>query len=235
MRRRARRGEKEPRERRTRVLLVGRDGPSRSAIRAAIAGAGYAAELVAASELLPAGAQTDVVLVDARASARDGVELTRRLRSARVDTPVLVLGPSAPVSLRVAALDAGADDYLSTPFALDELFARVRALVRRRGAEPDVLRFADVVLHPGSRRVWRGQKPIDLTRTEFALLEVFLRNPRRVLTRASLVEHVWRDDPSAGWNSLDVYVLYLRRKLEEHGGPRLIHTVRGVGYTLRVG
>jgi two-component system response regulator MprA len=138
------------------------------------------------------------------------------------------------VDSRVAGLDAGADDYLPKPFALAELLARLRALLRRAGAgEDDMLRFADLELDPGTREVSRAGVPIDLTRTEFALLELFLRNPRQVLTRSVIFERVWGYDFGPTSNSLDVYIGYLRRKTEESGAPRLIHTVRGVGYALR--
>jgi two-component system response regulator MprA len=138
------------------------------------------------------------------------------------------------VSDRVAGLDAGADDYLVKPFALEELLARLRALLRRAGAgETDVLRFADLTLDTGTREVRRGGEPIELTRTEFSLLELFMRNPRQVLTRSIIFERVWGYDFGPGSNSLDVYVGYLRRKLEQYGGSRLVQTVRGVGYALR--
>jgi two-component system response regulator MprA len=147
---------------------------------------------------------------------------------------VLLLTARAEVSDRVSGLDAGADDYLTKPFALQELLARVRALLRRSGGdEGDVLRFADLELDPSTREVRRGGEEIELTRTEFSLLELFLRNPRQVLTRSLIFERVWGYDFGAGSNSLDVYVGYLRRKTEAGGGPRLIHTVRGVGYALR--
>ena len=145
-----------------------------------------------------------------------------------------MLTAQAEVDSRVAGLDAGADDYLPKPFALAELFARLRALLRRTGGEPaDVLRFADLELDPGTREVRRTGDLIELTRTEFSLLELFLLNPRQVLTRSIIFERVWGYDFGPGSNSLDVYIGYLRRKLEEHGGARLIQTVRGVGYALR--
>jgi two-component system response regulator MprA len=145
-----------------------------------------------------------------------------------------MLTARAEVTDRVEGLDAGADDYLVKPFALEELLARVRALLRRAGAEEgETLRFADLELDPATREVRRGAEPIELTRTEFALLELFLRNPRQVLTRSLIFERVWGYDFGAGSNSLDVYIGYLRRKTEAGGRPRLIHTVRGVGYALR--
>jgi two-component system response regulator MprA len=149
-----------------------------------------------------------------------------------------MLTARAEVDSRVAGLDAGADDYLPKPFALAELLARLRALLRRagngdEGTTTDVLRFSDLELDLGTREVHRGDAPIELTRTEFALLELFLRNPRQVLTRSIIFERVWGYDFGPTSNSLDVYVGYLRRKTEDAGGTRLIHTVRGVGYALR--
>ena len=135
---------------------------------------------------------------------------------------------------RVAGLDAGADDYLTKPFALEELFARLRALLRRSApAAPAALAFADVRLDPDTREVWRGARPLRLTRTEFAILEAFLRHPRQVIGRAALFEQVWGYDFGEGSNSIHVYLGYLRRKLEAEGEPRLLHTVRGVGFVLR--
>jgi two-component system, OmpR family, response regulator MprA len=148
--------------------------------------------------------------------------------------PVLMLTARDEVENRVSGLDAGADDYVTKPFALEELVARIRALLRRTSADDDeVLRFADLELDPGTREVRRGGKQIDLTRTEFALLELFLTNPRQVLTRSIIFERVWGYDFGFASNSLDVYIGYLRRKTEIGGKPRLIQTVRGVGYALR--
>jgi two-component system response regulator MprA len=145
-----------------------------------------------------------------------------------------MLTARAEVENRVAGLDAGADDYLTKPFALEELLARLRALLRRTGQDGrEVLRFADLELDPGTREVRRGGEPIELTRTEFSLLELFMLNPRQVLTRAIIFERVWGYDFGFASNSLDVYIGYLRRKTEIGGRPRLIQTVRGVGYALR--
>jgi two-component system, OmpR family, response regulator MprA len=173
--------------------------------------------------------------------AVDGEEALARLEQpARADAvggdqiPVLMLTARAEVDSRVAGLDAGADDYLPKPFALAELLARLRALLRRTSGEPDgVLRFADLELEPGTREVRRAGSPIELTRTEFSLLELFMRNPRQVLTRSIIFERVWGYDFGPSSNSLDVYIGYLRRKTEIDGKPRLIHTVRGIGYALR--
>jgi two-component system response regulator MprA len=164
----------------------------------------------------------------------DGLEVCRRLRRAGSTLPVLMLTARTEVEDRVAGLDAGADDYVTKPFALDELLARMRALLRRTSDETgEVLRFADLELDPGTREVRRGDRPIELTRTEFSLLELFLRNPRQVLTRSVIFERVWGYDFGFASNSLDVYIGYLRRKTEAGDEHRLIQTVRGVGYALR--
>jgi two-component system response regulator MprA len=164
----------------------------------------------------------------------DGLEVCRRLRGTGSKLPVLMLTARTEVEDRVAGLDAGADDYVTKPFALEELLARVRALLRRASEESgEVLRFADLELDPGTRQVQRGERQIELTRTEFSLLELFLRNPRQVLTRSVIFERVWGYDFGFASNSLDVYIGYLRRKTEAGDEPRLIQTVRGVGYALR--
>jgi two-component system response regulator MprA len=164
----------------------------------------------------------------------DGLEVCRRIRESGDRTPILMLTARDDVQDRVAGLDAGADDYLVKPFALEELNARLRALVRRSvGGDADVLRFADLALDTRTREVTRGDRPIELTRTEFSLLELFLLNPRQVLSRAQIFDRVWGYDFGPSTNALEVYIGYLRRKLEAGGEPRLIHTVRGVGYALR--
>jgi two-component system response regulator MprA len=175
------------------------------------------------------------VILDVLMPGVDGLEVCRRIRGSGSRLPVLMLTARTEVEDRVAGLDAGADDYVTKPFALEELLARVRALLRRTTEEDsgEVLRFADLELDPGTRLVKRGERPIELTRTEFSLLELFLRNPRQVLTRSVIFERVWGYDFGFGSNSLDVYIGYLRRKTEAAGEPRLIHTVRGVGYALR--
>jgi two-component system, OmpR family, response regulator MprA len=187
-----------------------------------------------ALEQLRTGGEPDALVLDVLMPNVDGLEVCRLLRSKGSRLPVLMLTARSGVADRVAGLDAGADDYVVKPFALEELLARLRALLRR--TSPDgtgALRFADLELDPGTREVHRGGERIDLTRTEFALLELFLRNPRQVLTRSIIFERVWGYDFGYGSNSLDVYVGYLRRKTEAGGKPRLIHTVRGVGYALR--
>jgi two-component system, OmpR family, response regulator MprA len=180
-------------------------------------------------------APVDAVVLDVSMPGIDGLEVCRRLRAAGDRTPVLMLTARDAVGDRVAGLDAGADDYLVKPFALEELHARLRALLRRAGGgtDADVLRFSDVALEIGTREVRRGDRRIELTRTEFLLLELFLRNPRQVLTRSVIFDRVWDYDFGPRSNALEVYVSYLRRKLEAGGEPRLIHTVRGVGYVLR--
>jgi two-component system response regulator MprA len=165
----------------------------------------------------------------------DGIAVCRRLRDDGDRTPILMLTARDAVSDRVAGLDAGADDYLVKPFALEELLARVRALLRRtvNGDPHGALRFADLSLDPSTREVRRGERLVELTRTEFLLLELFLLNPRQVLPRSLIFDRVWGYDFGPTSNSLEVYVGYLRRKLEGGGEPRLIQTVRGVGYALR--
>jgi two-component system response regulator MprA len=180
-------------------------------------------------------ASPDAVVLDVLMPHVDGLALCRRMRHRGDRTPVLMLTARDAVSDRVAGLDAGADDYLVKPFALDELLARVRALLRRAmpGADGAPLRFADVELDPVAHEVRRGERPIELTRTEFLLLELFLRHPRQVLTRSLIFDNVWGYDFGPTSNSLEVYMGYLRRKTEASGEPRLLHTVRGVGYVLR--
>jgi two-component system response regulator MprA len=220
------------------ILVVDDERAVRESLRRALELEGYRVSLAEHGEqALTALGQpdaADAMILDVLMPGIDGLEVCRRLRSEGNDVPILMLTARAEVDSRVAGLDAGADDYLPKPFALAELLARVRALLRRAGAsDADVLRFADLELDPGTREVTRGGDAIDLTRTEFALLELFLRNPRQVLTRSVIFERVWGYDFGPTSNSLDVYVGYLRRKTEEGGAPRLIHTVRGVGYALR--
>jgi two-component system response regulator MprA len=175
----------------------------------------------------------DLVILDWMLPGLDGLEVCRRLRAAS-DVPILMLTAKDEVPDRVQGLDAGADDYLIKPFDFDELLARIRALFRRAtpSSKPEVLRFADLVLDTGTHRAQRGDIFIDLTAKEYELLELFLRNPRRVLTRELIFDRVWGYDFGGESNIIEVYVRYLRQKTEDHG-PRLIHTVRGVGYVLR--
>jgi len=176
----------------------------------------------------------EAVVLDLGLPDIDGLEVCRRMRTAGNDTPVLMLTARDAVDDRVQGLDAGADDYLVKPFALAELLARLRALLRRRSDDgAEVLRFADLSLDPGTREARRGERSFTLTRIEFDLLELFLKNPRQVLTRDVILDRVWGYNFDSGTNSLAVYVGYLRRKTEAGDEPRLIHTVRGVGYVLK--
>jgi two-component system response regulator MprA len=219
------------------ILVVDDERAVRESLRRALELEGYEIELAAdGSEALERleGAQPDALVLDVLMPGVDGLEVCRRLRSSGNGLPVLMLTARAEVEDRVEGLDAGADDYVTKPFALEELLARLRALLRRTiASDDDVLRFADLELDPRTREVRRNGDPIELTRTEFALLELFLLNPRQVLTRSIIFERVWGYDFGYSSNSLDVYIGYLRRKTEAGGKPRLIHTVRGVGYALR--
>jgi two-component system response regulator MprA len=228
-----------------RVLVVEDDPGIRDSLRRSLAFNGF--DVITADDgpggLAAATSQDgpDAVLLDVMLPGMDGLEICRRLRAAGNDVPVLMLTARDEISDRVAGLDAGADDYLPKPFALEELLARVRALLRRgrttaADVAPDsgeVLRFADLALDRGTREVTRGERRIRLTRTEFALLETLMLRPRRVLGRSLILEEVWGYDFPTTANSLEVYVGYLRRKTEEDDEPRLVHTVRGVGYVLR--
>jgi two-component system response regulator MprA len=180
-----------------------------------------------------ANARYDAIVLDVSMPLLDGLEACRRMRAAGDRTPVLMLTARDAVDDRVAGLDAGADDYLVKPFALRELQARLRALLRRVDGPTDELRFGDLRLEPATRDVWRGDRRLELSRTEYALLELFLRHPRQVLERSTVFEQVWGYDFGATSNVLGVYMGYLRRKTEADGEARLLHTVRGVGYILR--
>lgn len=224
-----------------RVLVVDDDRAVRESLRRSLEFNGYAVALAGdGAEALAsiAGQPPDALVIDVMMPRLDGIETTRALRSAGNDLPILVLTARDSVGDRVEGLDAGADDYLTKPFALEELLARLRALLRRThpadGAGADeVLAFSDLTLDVATREVVRAGRPIELTRTEFALLEMFMRRPRRVLERSFILEEVWGFDFPTTANSLEVYVGYLRRKTEAAGEPRLIHTVRGVGYVLK--
>jgi two-component system response regulator MprA len=220
------------------ILVVDDERAVRDSLRRALELQGYEVELAAdgaeALAQLEANGQPDAILLDILMPGIDGVEVCRRIRQSGNAVPVLMLTARDAVGDRVSGLDAGADDYVVKPFALEELLARVRALLRRASPTGDgVLRFGDVELDTGTREVRRGGEKIELTRTEFNLLELFLLNPRQVLTRSIIFERVWGYDFGFASNSLDVYIGYLRRKTEAGGKPRLIHTVRGVGYALR--
>jgi two-component system response regulator MprA len=220
------------------ILVVDDEPAVRESLRRALELEGYEVDLAVDGEdaLMRFGhtADPDAVILDILMPGMDGLEVCRRLRTDAHHVPVLMLTARAEVDSRVAGLDAGADDYLPKPFALAELLARLRALLRRTSNGADgVLRFADLELEPGTREVRRGGELIELTRTEFSLLELFLHNPRQVLTRSIIFERVWGYDFGPSSNSLDVYIGYLRRKTEIGGRRRLIHTVRGIGYALR--
>jgi len=220
------------------ILVVDDERAVRESLRRALELEGYEIELavdgVAALAALEDGDDPDAMILDVLMPGLDGLEVCRRLRRTGSRLPVLMLTARVEVENRVAGLDAGADDYVTKPFALEELLARVRALLRRSQEDgTEKLAFDDLELDPGTREVRRGDDPIELTRTEFSLLELFMRNPRQVLTRSVIFERVWGYDFGFGSNSLDVYIGYLRRKTEAGGKPRLIQTVRGVGYALR--
>ena len=218
-----------------RILVVDDEPAVRESLERALRLNGYAVDLAVdggdALARLSEGAPAALIL-DILMPRLDGLEVCRRLRAAGDRTPVLMLTARDAVSDRVDGLDAGADDYLVKPFALEELLARLRALLRRSGGPEagETLRFDDLAMVVGAHEVTRGGRRLELTRTEFLLLELFMRNPRHVLTRSLIFERVWDYDFGPSSNSLDVYIGYLRRKL---GEPRLIHTVRGVGYVLR--
>jgi len=228
-----------------RVLVVDDDRSVRESLRRSLEFNGYDVSLASdGAEALAsiAGQVPDALVIDVMMPRLDGIETTKALRTAGNDLPILVLTARDSVGDRVDGLDAGADDYLTKPFALEELLARLRALLRRvtpgaNRAEDDLadeeLSFADLSLNLATREVRRAGRPIELTRTEFALLEMFLQRPRRVLDRSFILEEVWGYDFPTTANSLEVYVGYLRRKTESEGETRLIHTVRGVGYVLR--
>ncbi len=226
------------------VLVVDDDRAVRESLRRSLEFNGYAvslaadgAEALAGIGGLANGNGPDVVVMDVMMPRLDGIEATKALRKAGNDVPVLVLTARDAIGDRVEGLDAGADDYLTKPFALQELLARLRALLRRvvppEGDDNELLSFADLSMDLATREVLRGGRQMELTRTEFTLLEMFLRRPRRVLERSFILEEVWGYDFPTTANSLEVYVGYLRRKTEAEGESRLLHTVRGVGYVLK--
>ena len=223
---------------RARILVVDDDPRIAASLRRSLLYEGYAVEVAADGPTALARARDDapdLVVLDVMLPGLDGVEVCRRLRAAG-DVAILMLTARDATADRVRGLDSGADDYLSKPFAFEELLARVRALLRRRGLvgpEPAPLRYADLALDPGTHEVRRGDRPVALTAQEFALLEHFLRHPRQVLGRERILDAVWGEGVAVTSNVVDVYVGYLRQKLEAGGEPRLIQTVRGVGYALR--
>ncbi|KOU00784.1 response regulator transcription factor [Streptomyces ardesiacus] len=236
------------RDRETQRILIVDDEPAvREALRRSLAFEGYDTEVAVdgADALDKAAAyRPDLVVLDIQMPRMDGLTAARRIRGAGDTTPILMLTARDTVGDRVTGLDAGADDYLVKPFELDELFARIRALLRRSSyaaavdaatEDDDTLSFADLTMDLATREVTRAGRPVELTRTEFTLLEMFMAHPRQVLTREQILKAVWGFDFEPSSNSLDVYVMYLRRKTEAGGEPRLVHTVRGVGYVLRQG
>ncbi|MFI1436092.1 response regulator transcription factor [Streptomyces lydicus] len=229
-----------------RILIVDDEPAVREALQRSLAFEGYRTEqavdgLDAVEKV--ASYDPELIVLDVLMPRMDGLTAARRLRASGVTVPILMLTARDTVGDRVTGLDAGADDYLVKPFELDELLARIRALLRRSsyaaaaGAQPagegETLSFADLRMDLSTREVTRGDRPVELTRTEFTLLEMFLAHPRQVLTREQILKVVWGFDFEPTSNSLDVYVMYLRRKTEAGGEPRLVHTVRGVGYVLR--
>ena len=223
-----------------RILVVDDDQAVRDSLTRSLQYSGY--EVVTAPDGVDALAQlsaarTDAVVMDVMMPRLDGLETTRMLRTSGNDVPILILTARDAVNDRVDGLDAGADDYMVKPFSLDELSARLRALTRRSRPDQETgaetLTFADLVMDLSTREVSRGGRRISLTRTEFALLQTFMEHPRHVLERGWLLNEVWGFDFPTTANSLDVYIGYLRRKTEQEGEPRLIHTIRTVGYVLR--
>ena len=222
------------------ALLIVDDEPNiLTTLRRALELEGYEIELASdgreALAALDTDAQPDAVILDVLMPRVDGLEVARRMRQAGDRTPILMLTARDAIDDRVNGLDVGADDYLVKPFALRELQARLRALLRRsgEGGDGEVLTYGDLVLDPVAHEVHRGGRLIELSKTEFLLLELFMRHPRQVLTRSTIFEHVWGYDFGPTSNALGVYMGYLRRKTEAGGEPRLLHTVRGIGYVLR--
>ena len=222
-----------------RILVVEDEKKVASFIKKGLEEEGYAVDVAADGEEGLAMALTrvhDLIILDIRLPKMDGLRVLQALRHDSVTAPVLLLTVRATIEDKVLGLDAGADDYLTKPFAFQELVARVRALLRRRtDAEPTVLRIGDLTLDPARRTVTRGGEKIDLTPREFALLDYFMRNPGRVLTRTMIAEHVWDYSFDTSTNVIDVYVNYLRKKVDAGREPKLLHTIRGVGYVLKAG
>ncbi len=221
-----------------RILVVDDEPAVRRALERALRLERYDVDLAAdGREALDTLAehQTDVIILDVMMPEIDGLEVCRRLRAAGDHTPILMLTARDAIDDRVTGLDVGADDYLVKPFALRELQARLRALLRRASEDGDgeVLRFGDLTLDPAAHEVRRGERVIELSKTEFMLLELFMKHPKQVLTRSTIFESVWGYDFGPTSNALGVYMGYLRRKTEEGGEPRVLHTVRGIGYVLR--
>lgn len=220
-----------------RILVVEDERKVASFLRQGLAEEGHAVDVAsdgdAALDLITEAPAYDLVVLDVMLPKRDGLSVLKTLRDQHLQPPVLMLTARDGVADKVAGLDLGADDYLTKPFAFEELLARVRALLRRgRGQREPVLKLADLSLDPSTRAVTRAGRRITLTAREYALLEYFLRNAGRVLTRPMIAQHVWAIDFDSETNIIDVYVGYLRRKIDGEGERRLLHTVRGAGYTL---
>jgi DNA-binding response OmpR family regulator len=222
-----------------RILVVEDDRKVASFIRQGLHEEGHAVEVakdgVEALELVLSDPDYDLVVLDVMLPGRDGFAVLKTLRGEKIAAPVLMLTARESVADRVAGLDLGADDYLTKPFAFDELLARVRALLRRRGGRhAAALKLDDLTLDPATHRVTRGERRVDLTAREYALLEYFLRNVGRVLTRVMIADHVWGIDFDSESNTIDVYVGYLRKKIERDGERRLLQTIRGAGYVMQL-
>jgi len=220
-----------------RILVIEDEQKVASFIKKGLGEEGYAVDVAADGEeglALGLARVHDLIILDIRVPKMDGLRVLQALRQDHVTVAVLLLTVRATIEDKVLGLDAGADDYLTKPFAFQELLARVRALLRRRAeVEPTVLRIGDLRLDPARRTVTRGGEKIDLTPREFALLDYFMRNPGRVLTRTMIAEHVWDYSFDTSTNVIDVYVNYLRKKIDSGREPKLLHTMRGVGYVLK--
>jgi len=221
-----------------RLLLVEDEKKVSSFIKKGLEEEGYAVDSASDGEtglMMGLDGVHDLIILDINLPGKDGLDVLQELRKKKVTTPVLLLTVRAAIEDKVIGLDTGADDYLTKPFAFQELLARVRALLRRQtDAEAPLLKVADLILDPARRLVYRGQEKIELSTKEFALLDYFMRNPDRVLTRTMIADHVWDYDFDPMTNVIDVYVNYLRNKIETGHEPKLIHTVRGVGYVMKV-
>jgi heavy metal response regulator len=220
-----------------RILLVEDEKKVANFIRQGLEEEGYAVDWAADGQeglLLGLDGIHDLIILDLNLPVKDGLQVLRELRQAKVKAPVLLLTIRAMIEDKVLGLDAGADDYLTKPFSFQELLARARALLRRRSeVEPTLLQVADLTLDPSRRVVRRGDRKIELSTKEFALLDYFMRNPGRVLTRTMITEHVWDYDFDTATNIIDVYVNFLRKKIDADRERKLIHTVRGVGYMMQ--
>ncbi len=221
-----------------RLLLVEDEKKVSAFIKKGLEEEGYAVDLASDGEegqFMGLDGVHDLIILDINLPGKDGLSVLQELRRKKITAPVLLLTVRAAIEDKVIGLDTGADDYLTKPFSFQELLARIRALIRRQtDAESPLLKVADLTLDPARRRVFRGEKKIELTAKEFALLDYFMRHPDRVLTRTMIAEHVWDYDFDPMTNVIDVYVNYLRKKIETGDGQKLIHTIRGVGYVLKV-